>query len=103
MISRSLPTAVLALSLYGLSAHANDCDGIDCPQEPIADECFDHQLIRNSRAAPKEARVVTMTRGYAHAHATSTYNSACMHLLTSQRVEVCESRREPVVLVLVLL
>ena len=41
MISRSLPTAVLALSLYGLSAHANDCDGIDCPQEPIADECFD--------------------------------------------------------------
>ena len=41
MISRSLPTAVLALSLYSLSAHANDCDGIDCPQEPIADECFD--------------------------------------------------------------
>lgn len=41
MISRSLPTAVLAISLYGLSAHANDCDGIDCPQEPIADECFD--------------------------------------------------------------
>jgi len=41
MISRSLPTAVLALSLYALSAHANDCDGIDCPQGPIADECFD--------------------------------------------------------------
>lgn len=41
MISRRLHAAVLALSLYGLSAHANNCDDIDCPQEPIADGCFD--------------------------------------------------------------
>ena len=42
MISRSLPAAVLAFSLYSLSANASDCDDISCQQDtPSNEECFD--------------------------------------------------------------
>ncbi len=42
MISRNLPAAVLAFSLYSLAANASDCDDISCQQDtPPNDECFD--------------------------------------------------------------